>query len=789
MNATPRNLGRYELRAPLGRGGAGEVWKAYDAQSQRAVAIKIFHADLWQSDPHFLTRFRKEGQILMSLQYEHLVQIRDINIDRPAQSNETAAYLVMDYVEGQTLADYIHATSHRGTFPPIQQIIYLFTCLGTAIDYLHQKGVVHGDIKPRNILLNKHNTARFEAGEPQISDAAQGRIIGEQITIADPFYISPEQARGLSASKRSDIYALGVILYEMCTGVQPFRAENPIAIMTQHINALPTPPILINPHIPSSLSEVILRALAKDPVTRFPTAASLAAAVADACSLQSTLYLPQSEEEEDEHRDQPILGVSQLLRGSRPHTPATRPHAIPADTWLGNENSHPLPAATFAARNQPPASASPLVSGQLLDGSQARIPTNPRMSTFSGPLRQATNSMGMPLLSSPTQSSNTTSSQHIDFPDPMQESPALPQPRATMGRRGSEVPLPVIITALLLLLLVIASVTGASLLYGKQQTAVINTTGQAFFQDDAQGMNDQLRLEIPNISAPPDGKTYVSWLHTDTNQIVPLGPLMLQNQNASLIYQGSGKHTNLLTHTRGILVTLEDSGKRPSKPSGQTVYQGSFDPQVLSHLKNILYATPQLPGHQSVIKGLLDTIRSMNDKAGSVVDTLHSDPTLAHRQAVRIIELIDGTAYARTTGDLPANVPALLNTQVGLLSSPKQPGYIDMLATQLNQLKQATGNRNAPLLQHLQNVENAISDLRSWLKTIHDNAVKIINAPDLNTPAANSTALQLQQTTADAYTGRTIPPGQGPQPGLGSAGAYQAYVEAQYMATLDLQKV
>src|SRR5579884_1690935 len=114
MNAIPRNLGRYELRAPLGRGGAGEVWRAFDAQNQRVVAIKIFHPDLWQSDPHFLTRFRREGQVLTSLQNDHLVQIRDANIDRPAQSNETAAYLVMDYVEGQTLADYIHATSHKG---------------------------------------------------------------------------------------------------------------------------------------------------------------------------------------------------------------------------------------------------------------------------------------------------------------------------------------------------------------------------------------------------------------------------------------------------------------------------------------------------------------------------------------------------------------------------------------------------------------------------------------------------------------------------------------------------
>jgi serine/threonine protein kinase len=777
MNAIPRNLGRYELRAPLGRGGAGEVWRAFDAQNQRVVAIKIFHPDLWQSDPHFLTRFRREGQVLTSLQNDHLVQIRDANIDRPAQSNETAAYLVMDYVDGQTLADYIHLTSHKGIFPPVADIVYLFTCLGLAVDYLHQAGITHGDIKPRNILLNKQNTTRFEGGEPLLSEAGLGRIVGEQVTIADPFYISPEQARGAPANRRSDIYALGVILYEICTGVQPFRAESSVAIMQQHINALPTPPALINPHVPNALSEVILRALAKDPATRFSSASGLAAAIADACSPQPALYALQDEEDSGTNtHDQPILGVAQPLTHSQSRTPAVRPQQrISPNIRLGDESSRHMPtvSSSFSTEQGP---KEPQV-GSFSTSSTAAFPTS-SMLTSSGQIP----AVSPPPFLSPNAYSPAS---------PIQGARSIPLPPPPRNK-GSEVPLRVVVIALLLLLLVIGSVAIAGLLYAnKQQTAAANSVPQVFFQDDAQGqgMDDQLRVNLPNAGAPPSGQVYFAWIRTTAGKTMPLGPLTMQNQDATLLYQGDAGHTDLLTEVQGILVTLENAGSTPKSPTGQSVYQGSFDTKVLTDLKNVLYVTPHLPGQQSSVRGLLSAIQSINEKAGSIVDSLHTDPALVHRQAVRIIEIVDGTAYARSNGDLPADVQAQLNTPMGLVSSPSQPGYLDALDTSLTQLKQDAGNNNTSLLQHLQNVQNSTTDLHSWVKTIHDNAVKILNMQDLNTPAADSTALQLQRTAADAYTGRTIPPNQGPAPTLGSAGAYQAYVEAQYMAALNLQKM
>jgi len=187
---------------------------------------------------------------------------------------------------------------------------------------------------------------------------------------------------------------------------------------------------------------------------------------------------------------------------------------------------------------------------------------------------------------------------------------------------------------------------------------------------------------------------------------------------------------------------------------------------------------------------LLDAIKSMNDKAGSINDSMQArrDNDLVRRQATRIIEMIDGTNYAISSGDLPAKYQPQANVHIGLLSSPQQQGYIDILATQLDKVKQAA-NGNSMLLQRVQNVENALTDLRNWLQTIHMYDVQILKAEVLSDPAIVSIALQLKNTVADSYIGRTIPPAAAPLPVLDSAGAQQAYIEAQYMTALEIKPV
>src|SRR6266571_3748246 len=285
-----RRLGKYELQESLGQGGMAEVWKARDTQLQRYVAIKLLHAN-FQEDPTFIARFEREAQLIASLHHPNIVQIHDLRVSRSPESDTPIAYMVMAYVEGQTLADYISSTSARGKYPSPVEIVNLFTSISLAIDYAHQKGMIHRDIKPANILLDKNNTTRNSMGEPILTDFGLAKLLGVSAStftanqLGTPLYTSPEQARGYPGNERSDLYSLGVILYEMVTGVQPFRGETPVEVLSQHLNATPTSPVLLNPNVPPALTMVIVTALAKDPNARFASAATMTAAIAEALNV------------------------------------------------------------------------------------------------------------------------------------------------------------------------------------------------------------------------------------------------------------------------------------------------------------------------------------------------------------------------------------------------------------------------------------------------------------------------------------------------------------------------
>src|SRR5712691_3749483 len=194
----------------------------------------------------------------------------------------------MDYIEGPTFADYLRDTSYRKEFPSASEVTRLFASIAAAIDYAHDKGVIHGDLKPTNILLNTHNTSRHPMGEPMLTDFSISRLLETSTgalgrkELDIPFYISPEQAQGQPANERSDIYALGVMLYEICTGTRPFQGDSPAIIRKEQVNTLPPPPAQVNPHISPALSAIIMRSLAKDPAERFPNAASMATAHSEA---------------------------------------------------------------------------------------------------------------------------------------------------------------------------------------------------------------------------------------------------------------------------------------------------------------------------------------------------------------------------------------------------------------------------------------------------------------------------------------------------------------------------
>jgi serine/threonine protein kinase len=273
-----RQLGSYRVVAQLGKGGMAMVFKAYQPSMDRHVALKVLPRHLAEDDPQFILRFQQEARVLAQLQNPHILPVFDFG------ETDGYAYLVMPLLSGGTLADRL-----QGEPLSLSQVYAIVAQVGEALDYAHSRGVVHRDVKPSNVLMDERgNGLLSDFGVAKLVEGAQhftqtGSIIGT------PAYMSPEQGLGLKIDRRCDIYALGVILYEMVTGRVPYEAETPMAVLLKHINApLPSPRDL-NPALPEAVERVIFKALAKDPDERFSTAGELAQALRAALSSEAVI--------------------------------------------------------------------------------------------------------------------------------------------------------------------------------------------------------------------------------------------------------------------------------------------------------------------------------------------------------------------------------------------------------------------------------------------------------------------------------------------------------------------
>jgi len=269
-----RSLGRYEITALIGRGGMATVYRATHPGLRQTVAVKVLHAHLAE-DPDLLVRFEREAQAVAALRHPNIVHVVDFDcIDEQY-------FMVMEYVDGRTLAARLGEIAGEGRRMPATEVLGIFEPLCAAVDYAHGEGMIHRDIKPANVLL----TAR---GEPVLSDYGIARIVGltqhtaTGTVMGSAHYMSPEQAQGLAADGRSDLYALGVILFEALTGRVPYEADSLPAVLLKHLTA-PVPAVsLLNPALPPPIDDLLRTALAKDPDERFQTGQALAAALRQA---------------------------------------------------------------------------------------------------------------------------------------------------------------------------------------------------------------------------------------------------------------------------------------------------------------------------------------------------------------------------------------------------------------------------------------------------------------------------------------------------------------------------
>jgi photosystem II stability/assembly factor-like uncharacterized protein len=315
-NLTGRQMGQYRIIAPLGEGGMAAVYKAYQPSMDRYVALKILPSH-FANDPNFTYRFEREAKLIANLEHPNILPVYDFG------QADGYSYIVMRLVVGGTLADLL-----KGHPLPLPQACGILSKIASALDYAHSRGVIHRDVKPSNVLIDEQGNcllSDFGLAKVILSDS---RFTASGAFIGTPAYASPEQCLGGELDHRSDVYSLGVMLYEMATGRTPYEAETPMAIVVKTIHDPLPPPSTINPSLSGDIERVILKALAKDPDDRYQSAGDLARALEAVVGGVPTapLVLPV-----------PAAPAEKVSLAGRPPQPAASPAAgrkIPAWGWV-----------------------------------------------------------------------------------------------------------------------------------------------------------------------------------------------------------------------------------------------------------------------------------------------------------------------------------------------------------------------------------------------------------------------------------------------------------------------
>ena len=257
--------GRYEIGEVIGEGGMAVVYSAWDIEDQIPVAIKILR-DEYLGNDEFIRRFKDESKAIAVLSHKNIVKVYDVSFGDRIQ------YIVMEYIDGITLKDYIEKNG------PVnwKETIHFVTQILRALQHAHDKGIIHRDVKPQNIMLLEDGTIKVtDFGIARFSKNTTRSMTMTNKAIGSVHYISPEQARGESTDAKSDLYSLGVMMYEMLTGKLPFDADNAVSVAIMQLQSDPEPPRKINPDIPVGLEEIIIKTMQKEPKKRYRSATEM----------------------------------------------------------------------------------------------------------------------------------------------------------------------------------------------------------------------------------------------------------------------------------------------------------------------------------------------------------------------------------------------------------------------------------------------------------------------------------------------------------------------------------
>jgi len=325
-------LGKYRIVAHLGSGGMAEVYKAYHPGLDRYVAIKVLHSFL-ANEEDFLARFQREARVVATFRHPNIVHVYDFDSD----TENHCYYMVMEFIEGSTLKTRLQELAQEEQVLPLDEALRIAIAVTSALDYAHQHGMVHRDIKPANIMFTQD-------GQVVLTDFGIARMVNTTTMTASgamvgtPAYMAPEQG-SRTGDERSDLYSLGVVLYQLVTGTLPFEADTPLGVVLKHMNAPLTPPITLNPTLPPAVEAVIMRAMAKDPDNRYQTARELAADLERCAAGEPVEPIP------------PEIAMAPATSGTMAGTPAQG--QVRQSEWPTLPSSSVTPPPQPAARARP----------------------------------------------------------------------------------------------------------------------------------------------------------------------------------------------------------------------------------------------------------------------------------------------------------------------------------------------------------------------------------------------------------------------------------------------------
>jgi eukaryotic-like serine/threonine-protein kinase len=350
---------RYQLQEPIGRGGMSTIYRGRDLRMDRVVAVKVLR-EAYSTDAKFVARFQREAKAASALKHPNIVQVYDYG------QTDGKYYLIMELVEGTNLHSYLHA---RGVLDVDRSVIIAHD-VALGLGAAHRRGIVHRDVKPQNILVGQDGSIKLtDFGIAWVKEGNAKRLTTTGMTLGTVHYYAPEQARGEIVSPAADVYALGIVMYEMLTGHTPFDGKNPVVVAMQHIQDAPIPPRQCNPSIPAALEELMLRCLEKVPELRFRDGSQLARALAmlgDAKRGESV----------------PVTPGQAAMPAIAPHIPSR-----PSTSGRGGtvHIAPPGPPASSPAKGIGPGAPSDQHDAGHVPGSLVNLPVSPHQQSFAPP--------------------------------------------------------------------------------------------------------------------------------------------------------------------------------------------------------------------------------------------------------------------------------------------------------------------------------------------------------------------------------------------------------------------